>query len=98
MGPLSAAFAIPHDSADKVVANIAKYGWSIQSGSFFELASAIPLGIVVAIAGELASLTLLNFKVGYFIPVGHFIWMIGVSLTLSASLTNSTGEANEHRA
>jgi hypothetical protein len=45
---LSAAFAIPHDSAEKAVAYIAQKGWSIQLGSFFELASAIPLGIFVA--------------------------------------------------
>src|SRR5882757_7682137 len=45
---LSLAFAIPHDSAEKAVAYIAQHGWSIQLGSFFELASAIPLGIFVA--------------------------------------------------
>lgn len=45
---LSAAFAMPRDSAEKAVAYIAKYGWSIQLGSFFELASAIPLGIFIA--------------------------------------------------
>lgn len=45
---LSAAFAMPHDSAEKAVAYIAKYGWSIQLGSFFELLSAIPLGLFVA--------------------------------------------------
>lgn len=192
---LSAAFAIPHDSAEKAVAYVAKYGWSIQLGSFFELASAIPLGIfiattisrlrflgvqaageltaflggigatamlilsalanwsltrpgiaeatgavsalrsisfasagpafvvllglfvggvsltaslykfmphwlmwlgiVVAIACELATLTVLNFKAGYFIPVGRFsssIWMIGVSLTLPASIPGTVCE------
>lgn len=45
---LTAAFHIPHDSAEKVAAYMAKNGWSIQLGSFFELASAIPLGIFVA--------------------------------------------------
>lgn len=45
---LSAAFAIPHDSAEKAVAYIAKFGWTIQLGSFFELISAIPLGIFIA--------------------------------------------------
>jgi hypothetical protein len=188
---LSAAVAIPHDSAEKAAAYIAQYGWSIQLGSFFELASAIPLGIfiattvsrlrflgvsaagesiaflggigatmllmlsaltnwsltrpgiaevagaasalraisfagagpgfvvllglfvagvsltaglyklmprwlmwlgiAVAIACELATLTLLNFTAGYFIPVGRFIsivWMIGVSLTLRASIAS----------
>lgn len=45
---LSAAHRIPLDSAEKAVAYIAKNGWSIQLGSFFELSSAIPLGIFVA--------------------------------------------------
>lgn len=45
---LSAAFNIPHDSAEKAVAFVAKYGWSIQLGSFFELLSAIPLGLFIA--------------------------------------------------
>jgi hypothetical protein len=48
------------------------------------------LGIVVAIACELASLSLLNFKAAYFIPVGRFVsivWMIGVALTLPTSIT-----------
>jgi hypothetical protein len=47
------------------------------------------LGIVVAVACELASLTLLNFTAGYFIPVGRFIsivWMIGLSFTLPATI------------
>ena len=194
---VSAAFHIPRDSAEKTIAYVAQNGWAIQLGSFFELLSAIPLGlfiattisrlrflgvraagesigffggisatmmlilsaltswsitqpgvaeatgavrallaltfagggpgfivplglfiagvsltaglpklmprwlmwlgIAVAIACEFASLTLLNFKAGYFIPVGRFvsiIWMIGVSLTLPNSLTNSTDEAN----
>jgi hypothetical protein len=53
------------------------------------------LGIAVAIACELASLTLLNFTAGYFIPVGRFIsivWMIGVSLTLPVGIDNAVGE------
>lgn len=45
---LKAGFAIPHDSAEKAVAYMAIHGWSIQLGSFFELASALPLGIFVA--------------------------------------------------
>ena len=45
---LTAAFAIPHDSTEKAVAFVAKYGWSIQLGSFFELLSAIPLGLFIA--------------------------------------------------
>lgn len=43
---LNAAFAIPHDST--AVAYMAKYGWTIQLGSFFELLSAIPLGLFIA--------------------------------------------------
>lgn len=46
---LRAAFHMPHDSADKAVAYVAANGWTIQWGSFFELASAIPLGIFVAV-------------------------------------------------
>jgi hypothetical protein len=192
---LAAAFHFPHDSAEKAAAYLAQNGWSIQWGSFCELASAIPLGIfavttvsrlrflgvraagesiaflggigltvmlilsalaswsltrpgvaettgavpalqaisfagggpgfavllglflagvsipaglykliprwlmglgiVVAIACELASLTLLNFKAGYFIPVGRFVsivWMIGLSLTLPSSVTTPVTE------
>ncbi|QNI32719.1 hypothetical protein H7849_01505 [Alloacidobacterium dinghuense] len=46
------------------------------------------LGIVVATSCELASLTVLTFTAGYFIPVGRFIsivWMIGISLKLPGS-------------
>ena len=59
------------------------------------------LGIFIAIACELASLTLLNFTAGYFIPVGRFIsiiWMIGVSLTLPASLPGAAGEVEPNPA
>ena len=45
---LSAAMAIPHDSVEKAVAYMSKYGWTIQLGSFFELLSAIPLGLFIA--------------------------------------------------
>src|SRR5579863_7314208 len=45
---LSAALAVPHDSAEKALAYMAKYGWTIQLGSFFELVSAVPLGIFIA--------------------------------------------------
>jgi len=41
------------------------------------------LGIVVAAAGELSALTLLNFTAGYFIPVIRFlsiIWMLALAL------------------
>jgi hypothetical protein len=53
------------------------------------------LGIAVAIACELASLSLLNFKAAYFIPVGRFVslvWMIGVSLTLPATISSPVAE------
>jgi hypothetical protein len=59
------------------------------------------LGIVVAIACELASLCLLNFKAAYFIPVGRFVsivWMIGVSLTLPARITSSVAETETNTA
>jgi hypothetical protein len=42
---LVAAFRFPHDSAEKSIAYLAQNAWSIQWGSFCELASAIPLGI-----------------------------------------------------
>ena len=47
------------------------------------------LGIVVAAAGELSSLTLLNFTAGYFIPVARFlsiVWMLGLALKLPTAL------------
>ena len=47
------------------------------------------LGVVVAAAGELSSLTLLNFTAGYFIPVARFlsiVWMFGVALKLPTAL------------
>ena len=47
------------------------------------------LGIVVAAAGELSSLTLLNFTAGYFIPVARFlsiVWMFCLALKLPAAL------------
>jgi len=59
------------------------------------------LGILVAIACELASLSLLNFKAAYFIPVGRFVglvWMIGVSLTLPVSITPSIGDTEANTA
>ena len=47
------------------------------------------LGIVVAAAGELSSLTLLTFTAGYFIPVARFlsiVWMFGLALKLPVTL------------
>jgi hypothetical protein len=54
------------------------------------------LGIVVAAAGELSSLTLLNFTAGYFIPVARMlgiVWMLGLALTLPAAVSF---KGNEH--
>jgi hypothetical protein len=48
------------------------------------------LGIVVAAAGELSSLTLLNFTAGYFIPVARMlgiVWMLGLALTLPTAVS-----------
>jgi hypothetical protein len=56
------------------------------------------LGIAVALACELSSLTLLNFTAGYLIPVGRFVsivWMVGVSLTLPASRPMESQPAEE---
>jgi hypothetical protein len=58
-------------------------------------------GIVIATACELAAFTVLNFKAGYFIPVGRFVsilWMIGISLTLPVSMADSTGGPEPHSA
>jgi len=47
------------------------------------------LGIVVAFACELASLTLLDFVAGYLIPVGRFtsiVWMVGLAITLPSGI------------
>lgn len=44
------------------------------------------IGLVVAAAGELSSLTLLNFTAGYLIPVARFlsiVWMLGIALQLA---------------
>jgi hypothetical protein len=52
------------------------------------------LGIVVAAAGELSSLTLLNFTAGYFIPAARFlsiVWMFGLSFKLPADLRSREG-------
>jgi hypothetical protein len=69
-------------------------GVSLAAGS----CNAIPrwltwAGLVLAVACEMAALTILNFKAGYFIPVGRFgsiLWMIAVALTLPASAGNVT--------
>jgi hypothetical protein len=54
------------------------------------------LGVFVAVACELAALTLLVWNAGYFIPVGRFvgaIWMIGVAVTLPKSISSERSEA-----
>ena len=50
LGPsqVSASFHIPLDSASKAVAFVAASGGSIKWGSFFELASAMPLCVFIA--------------------------------------------------
>jgi hypothetical protein len=53
------------------------------------------LSIVVALACELAALTLRNFTAGHLIPLGRFIsivWMIGLALTLPSSIRESLDE------
>jgi hypothetical protein len=53
-------------------------------------------GIVIAAACELASLTLLNFTAGYFIPFGRFVsivWMIGIALKLPVSSPRERSES-----
>ncbi|MGC2300053.1 MAG: hypothetical protein WA476_14700 [Acidobacteriaceae bacterium] len=54
------------------------------------------LGIVVAAAGELSSLTLLNFTAGYCIPALRFLsiaWMVGLSFLLPDHLQSGEGSA-----
>jgi hypothetical protein len=48
------------------------------------------LGLVVAVACELASITLIVYNAAYLIPVGRFLgiaWMIAVAITLPGSIT-----------
>ena len=54
------------------------------------------LGIVVAAAGELSSLTLLNFTAGHCIPALRFLsiaWMVGLSFLLPNHLQSGEGSA-----
>jgi hypothetical protein len=47
------------------------------------------LGVFIAVACELATLTLLVWNAAYFIPVGRFlsvVWMIGVAVTLPVTV------------
>jgi hypothetical protein len=51
------------------------------------------LGMVVAAAGELSSLTLLAFTAGYFIPVARFLsilWMACISLKLPTAASTES--------
>jgi hypothetical protein len=54
------------------------------------------LGVVVAVACELATLTLLVWNAAYFIPVGRFVsavWMICVAVTLAKSIAGDRAQA-----
>lgn len=56
------------------------------------------LGIAVAAAGELSSLTLLNFTAGYFIPVLRFlsiVWMLGLAWKLPTVLPTAEDVSSE---
>jgi hypothetical protein len=56
------------------------------------------LGIVVAAAGELSALTLLNFTAGYFIPVARFlsiVWMLGLALKLPVAVQVTDSGEND---
>jgi uncharacterized protein involved in cysteine biosynthesis len=49
------------------------------------------LGILLAVACELASLTLVFWNAAYFIPVGRFvgaIWMVAVAVTLPTKIVS----------
>ena len=55
-------------------------------------------GIGIATVCELAALTLLNFKAGYFIPAGRFgsiVWMICISLSLPERAARETSQNTE---
>lgn len=70
-------------------------GVSITSG-FYRLLPRwlVVLGIVIAVASELATFSILSWKAAYFIPIGRFIsfiWLIGVGITMPAVRNSSTG-------
>ena len=53
-------------------------------------------GIVIAIACELASFTLVNFNAGYCIPIGRFlgvVWMVALAFTLPTRTSSSQATA-----
>jgi len=52
------------------------------------------LGVLIAVACELASLTLVFWSAAYFIPVGRFVsvvWMIAVAVTLPTKIAGDGG-------
>ena len=52
-------------------------------------------GVLIAVACELATLTLVVWNAAYFVPVGRFlsvVWMIGVAVTLPKSIAGSRDE------
>ena len=54
------------------------------------------LGVFIAVACELAALTLVMWNAAYFIPVGRFvsaIWMIGVAVTLPTTISADRDQA-----
>jgi uncharacterized protein involved in cysteine biosynthesis len=54
------------------------------------------LGVLIAVACELASLTLVFWNAAYFIPVGRFlstVWMIGVAVTLPTKIAGDLEQA-----
>lgn len=70
-------------------------GVSITSG-FYRLLPRwlVILGIVVAVASELAIFFLVTWKAAFFLPIGRFIsfiWLIGVGITMPAIRKSSTG-------
>ena len=54
------------------------------------------LGVLIAVACELASLTLVFWNAAYFIPMGRFlsvVWMIGVAATLPTKIAGDRQQA-----
>jgi hypothetical protein len=59
------------------------------------------LGILLAVACELASLTLVFWNAAYFIPVGRFlgvVWMIGVDVTLPTKIAGDREQGDRGQA
>jgi hypothetical protein len=69
-------------------------GVSVTSG-FYRLLPRwlVVLGIIIAVASELAIFSLVTWKASYFIPFGRFIsfvWLIGVGITMPAEKNSGT--------